>query len=157
MRLSLSPLSPSPVKHTQLSYAGLHHSCGELWGVSGRARSAFCDGFGPAPLTMGDWPARSAGPGPVGLMDPARHPPRQATDRPGVPGWVRSVHTRVTPGSVTTVRGVELGPVDLLWRTRPDTPPQRATDRPGVPGWARSAWRTRAPSQTDVMNLHIWW
>jgi len=69
-----------PAKHTQLSYARLCHSRGGC----------------------------RAGPGRPFVTDPARHPPR------------------------------------------------RATDRPGVPSWAWSAWWTRAPSQTDVVNLCIW-
>jgi len=63
-----------------------------------------------------------ARPGRPSMTDPARHPPRRATDRPGVPGRARSIRTRVMPGFVTAVGGVGPGPVGLLWRTRPGTP-----------------------------------
>jgi hypothetical protein len=36
MRLPPSPPPPSPAKHTQLSYAGLHHSRGGCWARPGR-------------------------------------------------------------------------------------------------------------------------
>jgi hypothetical protein len=68
-----------------------------------------------------DWPS---------VTDPAQHPPWQATDRPRVPGWARSIRTRVTPDSVTAVGGAGPGLVGLLWRTR-------------------------APSRIDVVNLYI--
>jgi hypothetical protein len=50
MRLPSPSPPPSPAKHTQLSYAGLRHSCGGC----------------------------RAGPGRPSVTDPARHPPRQA-------------------------------------------------------------------------------
>ncbi len=63
-----------------------------------------------------------AEPGWPSVTDPARHPPRQATNRSGVPGRARSVRTRVTPGSVTAVGVAGSGSIGLLWRTRPGTP-----------------------------------
>jgi len=58
---------PPRQTHTTL----LRQALSQPWGVPGRARSAFCDGPGSAPPTAGDWPAGSAEPGPVGLMDPS--------------------------------------------------------------------------------------
>jgi hypothetical protein len=66
-------------------------------------------------------------PGRPSVTNPARHPPRRA----------RSV-------KIWESGSAWLGPVSLLWRTRPGTPhgePGRWKSRsPGVPGWARSAF-----------------
>jgi len=47
--------------------------CVKAVGVPGRARSPFCDGPGPAPPTVGDWPSGSARP--VSAIAPETHGP----------------------------------------------------------------------------------
>jgi len=62
------------------------------------------------------------------VTDPARHPPRRATDRLGVSGRARSVHTKVTPSSVTAVGGVGLGRARSAFYDRPGPAPPTVGD-----------------------------
>jgi hypothetical protein len=81
MRLPPPPPSPSPAKHTTV----LRRAPSQPWGVSGRARSAFCDGPSPAPPTAGPVGGTPgvrecrAGPGRPFVMDPSSVTDRTAT------------------------------------------------------------------------------